>query len=619
MNPTNNETPTIPVASASDESNKPAEFYQIAKRLVERGFSIIPLLPKQKKTVVGTRARSRDLAQVAAWANESPNGNVGICADENFTLLETDDEQWLREKILAMTGKEIPLTLTSGSGKPNRVCRIFARTAACGNTCLEVGGKFEFRNINQYVAAPGSIHPEGLVYHWIKDVPVVAIPDWLMDALRELDAGYSGEGTSEHIQTGPAATLLSKYRQHCNAEDMFGLPEFSIAEGEGHYTLMSVAGFLHDGEREKDDAVEILQRLRDDYYQGDKGNEEIERIVDHVWDKDPCHIEPNDLPSYCIWPYVFRDAETMAEWVKENIDTLDIKAKPAAEGGLLIDYDNFLAEEIEPRRPLLIDAQTRGEIFLSSSINQIFAYRGIGKTAVTQAIVKALVHGGVQLKFHSPGKCRVVLVDGELPAAQLQERCRLFIGHGNGLIRLVTRERSKWFPKLSQVADQGRFIAEIESFAPDVIVFDTLSSVFRFDTNDAEAWDAANEFLTELRSKGYCVILIHHAGKNGSQRGRTDGDDRLDVAIKLEAPEGWEPGQGLAFDLSYEKVRHGAFLKPFSARFTEGQWEIAGRTKDVIAESIRTALNEGKSIREVAKEFGISPTTVWRASQGGKR
>src|SRR5262249_56177857 len=96
---------------------------------------------------------------------------------------------------------------------------------------------------------------------------------------------------------------------------------------------------------------------------------------------------------------------------------------------------------------------------------------------------------------------------------------------------------------------------------------DTLTRCFKFDTNDADTWLIVNDFLIELRSRGYCVVVVQHAGKNGTQRGLTVGDDHLDVSVKLEAPYGWASGDGLAFKWSYEKVRHGGRLREFECQY----------------------------------------------------
>lgn len=255
------------------------------------GFSVIPLEPGQKKPVpvLGAHSRSNNEDVIRYWAEKYPEANVGICADVHYTLLETDDETRFRELIASMTFGGIPETKQLGSGRPNRCCWILRRAPWCGEGCLEVPGLFEFRNKNQYVAAPGSIHPEGYTYKWFNDGPIAKMPREIVKALTQLDAGYQGQARSEFQRPGAIATFRLHYRVRHDADDLLNIPNLVIGEGERHYTLMSLAGMLHDGEREAEDIVEILQQIRDTYFvgAGDKGNYEIENVVDFAMKKTP--------------------------------------------------------------------------------------------------------------------------------------------------------------------------------------------------------------------------------------------------------------------------------------------------------------------------------------------
>jgi putative DNA primase/helicase len=52
----------------------------------------------------------------------------------------------------------------------------------------------------------------------------------------------------------------------------------------------------------------------------------------------------------------------------------------------------------------------------------IYAPRGIGKTFTALSIALAIASGGAALKWRAPAPRRVLYVDGEMPAQQLQER-----------------------------------------------------------------------------------------------------------------------------------------------------------------------------------------------------
>jgi hypothetical protein len=255
--------------------------------------------------------------------------------------------------------------------------------------------------------------------------------------------------------------------------------------------------------------------------------------------------EDTEIPGHLI-KYLDFEARRMI------LDVLGGHLPPP--GNWLSDADTFICKELPERKPLLVDTRTGGVVLFQSSINQLFAFRGIGKSVVINALLRPLLTGKDWLHFRSRGGLKVLLVDGELPSVQLQERLREFAGDSyDGLLRILSPElmrNSKAFPILSRPEDQEKFIRRVEAFGPDVIVFDTLSSCFKMDTNDADQWTIVNDFLRRLRFMGHCVLLVHHAGKNNTQRGRTDGDDNLDVSIQLQPRQGWQPGDGLVRESS---------------------------------------------------------------------
>ena len=63
-----------------------------------------------------------------------------------------------------------------------------------------------------------------------------------------------------------------------------------------------------------------------------------------------------------------------------------------------------------------------------------------------------------------------------------------------------------------------------------LVVFDNISTLFGAGPeNEAEAWGPAQDLLLGLRRRGVAVLLVHHAGKSGAQRGTSRREDVLDV------------------------------------------------------------------------------------------
>jgi len=287
--------------------------------------------------------------------------------------------------------------------------------------------------------------------------------------------------------------------------------------------------------------------------------------------------------------------------------------------------------KIEPREVLLAYGAT--PVFYKASINMLWAYRGIGKSIVADVLAKVMTQGGEWLGFKSEGGHNVLLCDGELPAAQIQERVREFINPEEEDERLriwspefgvfpnfgakrkyITADKAKPGEKVGW--EKHPLVEVMEAFKPKVIIFDTLTRCFRFDTNDTEQCLYVNDLLVNLRQLGVCVLIVHHAGKNATQRGRTDIDDNLDVSIKLDKPYGWAPGDGLAFQWGWEKVRHGGHLPGFEAEYSnptgkpeDGVWRLAtdSRTAEVLEMH-----KAGKSQRAVATALDLSQPTVNR-------
>jgi AAA domain len=273
--------------------------------------------------------------------------------------------------------------------------------------------------------------------------------------------------------------------------------------------------------------------------------------------------------------------------------------------------DEFLTQDLGTRTAYLSDKETGATVLYEASLNQLFATRGLGKSIVTNALLKCLIGGKDFLRLKSAGGLNVLLVDAELPPIQLQERLKEFGDTGQlKILSPYLMPDPKAFPNLSQAEGQQRFTEKIAGLDAQVIIFDTLTRCFRFDTNDPDAWLRVNDFLTDLRAQGYCVLLVHHEGKNGTQRGRTDGDDNLDVSIQLEKPYGWQPGDGLAFKWKYSKVRHGGHLPDFEAAYeAEGGWRLVedGRLPEVM--KLHAA---GKSTRAIAAALDMGQSAVSR-------
>jgi putative DNA primase/helicase len=78
-----------------------------------------------------------------------------------------------------------------------------------------------------------------------------------------------------------------------------------------------------------------------------------------------------------------------------------------------------------------------------------------------------------------------------------------------------------------------------------LLILDNLSTLLPSRSESAsDAWAPIQQWLLKLRRHGKSVLLIHHAGTNGRQRGTSRREDALDAVIALRHPEDYSPVQG---------------------------------------------------------------------------
>ncbi|MCC6777693.1 MAG: helix-turn-helix domain-containing protein [Hyphomicrobiales bacterium] len=124
-------------------------------------------------------------------------------------------------------------------------------------------------------------------------------------------------------------------------------------------------------------------------------------------------------------------------------------------------------------------------------------------------------------------------------------------------------------------------------------------------------------WLLRLRRRGVSTLVVHHAGKDGEQRGTTRREDMLDTTINLAHPVDYVASQGARFEVHVEKRRGllGVQARPFEARLAtrDGKacWSVQ-ELEDVAGPQVADLLNAGFSLRDIAQETGLSKSTVHR-------
>ncbi len=279
---------------------------------------------------------------------------------------------------------------------------------------------------------------------------------------------------------------------------------------------------------------------------------------------------------------------------------------------------DFINLEIPTREMLL------GPVLPAQGLVMLYSMRGVGKTYCALGIAYAVASGGTFLRWSAPEPRRVLYIDGEMPAKTMQDRLmQIAVGAeaeppAADFFRLITPDRQDFgIPDLATKEGQEALEERIAEGC-DLLILDNLSTLCRNGKeNEAESWSEVQEWLLSLRRRKISVLLVHHAGKGGNQRGTSRREDVLDTVIALRRPEDYEASDGARFQVVYEKARtiFGEDAKGFEAKLemiADGAKWTTRDIDDANLEIVRDLTRAKKTVREIAKETGISKSAVHR-------
>jgi putative DNA primase/helicase len=285
----------------------------------------------------------------------------------------------------------------------------------------------------------------------------------------------------------------------------------------------------------------------------------------------------------------------------------------------IIDALDFMAMDFPPRENIFSPWLPR------QGLTMVYAPRGIGKTHVSLGIGYAVTSAGSFLGWHAETPRNVLFVDGEMPAVVLQERIARIAASNDkepaAQFRIYTPDmQPNGMINLSCPIDQAALEPFLEGI--DLIILDNLSTLCRSGReNEGEAWLPVQQWALQQRAAGRSVLFIHHAGKNGEQRGSSRREDVLDTVISLKRPGDYTPDMGACFEVHFEKARglYGDDTKPFEARLmTESDntqtWALQP-LENSTAEKVAALLNDGIPQSEIPELLGMTRGAISKAKK----
>jgi Bifunctional DNA primase/polymerase, N-terminal len=174
----------------------PQTFRERVEVMQKLGIPIIPLLPKSKIPCTRHAAYDATLnrAVICEWVNAlDPASNCAAVARFDGYWMLDDDSGSLADKYREDSGHELPATFTVRTSRGFHYYYLHDERSRAtqydghdNSGVIEIPGyKGEARCNNQYVVAPGSVHPSGVVYEIYDGAPIVAAPAHLLEWLQK--------------------------------------------------------------------------------------------------------------------------------------------------------------------------------------------------------------------------------------------------------------------------------------------------------------------------------------------------------------------------------------------------------------------------------------------------
>lgn len=246
--------------------------------------------------------------------------------------------------------------------------------------------------------------------------------------------------------------------------------------------------------------------------------------------------------------------------------------------------------------------------------------RGVGKTMFQLGLAAALSTGTPFLKWPIAKPIGVLYVDGEMRLEDLRARIIKLVPHSpEDKLHFLTSERvfGELERDLSLTREELREAVtrylEKAGETIQVVILDNISSLFAgIDEDKKQAWEPINAWLIRLRHRGLAVILVHHSGKGGGQRGTSGREDALDIVIQLDKPVAHDARDGCHFELRFTKTRSvkGEEVAPLDVRLHDHgarlEW-VSGPIEESKEAAVERLMEEGvEGVTDIAERLGIS-------------
>jgi RecA-family ATPase len=142
---------------------------------------------------------------------------------------------------------------------------------------------------------------------------------------------------------------------------------------------------------------------------------------------------------------------------------------------------------------------------------------GLGKTMLGIALAFAVEGGTPFLHWKAGRAARVLYVDGEMSAREMQRRLREEAERAGRIpqnLFPLSREDFEDMPPLNTAEGQEWMDGKIAETKPDLIIFDNIQALVVGDHCKEESWAPLLPFIRSLTKQHIGQIWFHHTGHN---------------------------------------------------------------------------------------------------------
>jgi len=426
---------------------------------------------KHPRTMNGLKDGTTDEAKIRNWWAMWPNANIGIVTGDasGIVVLDVDLDKF-GEKSLEYLEEEnyfLPETLQSVTGSGGSHYMFAQPQVSIKNSASSIGQGLDMRGDGGYIVAPPSRHKSGNRYEWKNDCDLATMPDWLLQLATE-----TSQSSGEFV----------------NGE--------CIPEGQRNVTLFSLACSVRSRGLDEPEIFALLQAVNNHRCDPCLPESEVKTIV-----ASSCGYEPES--SFIQSSDVLGDANQLEK--------------------LGLSWGEFANQSFPESEKILFELE-RGEL------GMLIAATNLGKTTLSMNLSLLGVVGQSFLPLVGEGKpIRVMYVDGETRQARMQRDIGRMITEWpeealslvDENLHIVCDATLDGLPlNLSSERHLAALAKTAREFKPDLIVLDTLSSLFTLSAENDNA-EVTNRVMKPLanfaKETNAAVLLLHHVGKQSEE------------------------------------------------------------------------------------------------------